>query len=108
MITKQSTLQQLQAYVASTELRRNFHSQSSIEKCLLLGEEVGELFKAVRRSSGLSTDPNSELNEVGNELADVLNYLLSIANRHQIDLGQAFVEKEKINDSRIWERSPDR
>lgn len=102
MITDSSTLTQLQAYVARMELERNFHDQSAAVKCLLLGEEVGELFKAVRRTSGLSVDLQSDPKEVADELADILNYLMAIANRYEIDLGKAFVAKEQINRTRTW------
>lgn len=102
MITRESPLYLLQEYVARTEVQRKFDGQSPTEKCLLLGEEVGELFKAVRKTSGLAVDPQSEALEVGSELADILNYLLAIANRYQIDLGEAFVAKEQINRTRTW------
>jgi NTP pyrophosphatase (non-canonical NTP hydrolase) len=102
MITRDSPLSKLQEHVARVELERNFHGQNSAEKCLLLGEEMGELFKAVRRTSGMAVDPHSEVKEVANELADILNFLLAIANRYQIDLGQAFVSKEQINEARTW------
>lgn len=51
MITPASSLSQLQAHVARAELERGFLAQSATDKCLLMGEEVGELFKAVRKSS---------------------------------------------------------
>lgn len=105
MITRESPLHKLQEYVALTEIQRHFDTQNSVEKCLLLGEEVGELFKAVRKSSGLAVDPQSDTKEVGNELADILNYLLAIANRFQIDLGEAFLTKELINQTRTWKPS---
>jgi len=106
MISPDAPLQQLQAYVARMEIERHFDAQSATEKCLLLGEEVGELFKAVRKSSGLAVDPLSNAKEVAHELADILNFLLAIANRYQIDLGQAFVSKEQINQSRHWVAQP--
>lgn len=102
MISPTSSLSQLQAYVAQAEVERGFHAQSASEKCLLLGEEVGELFKAVRKASGLAIDPHSDVGEVGSELADILNYLLAIANRYQIDLAQAFISKEEVNRGRTW------
>jgi NTP pyrophosphatase (non-canonical NTP hydrolase) len=37
------------------------------------------------------------------ELADVMLYLLQIASLHEIDLGQAVMEKLKVNDGRHWE-----
>ena len=36
-----ATLADLQAYIAEMEVERGFSDQSTIEKCLLLGEEVG-------------------------------------------------------------------
>lgn len=102
MITPHSSLRMLQDYVAQAEVERGFDQQNDLEKCLLLGEEVGELFRAVRRSSGLAVDARSEVKEVASELADILNYVLAIANRHQIDLGQAFIAKELINRERKW------
>lgn len=98
----QATLQNLQIYVKKLELERGFDHQTIIEKCLLLGEEVGELFKAVRKSEKIKIDNNSKKHEVGNELADILIYLCAIANRYQIDLETAFLEKEEINKKRVW------
>jgi NTP pyrophosphatase (non-canonical NTP hydrolase) len=40
--------------------------------------------------------------ELAGELADVLLYLLQIASLSGIDLGQAVVDKLKINDGREW------
>jgi len=65
-----------------------------------LGEEVGELFKAVRTREGIKTDvPGSQ---VAGELADVLIYLCTIANRYEIDLETALRDKEALNDKRNW------
>jgi NTP pyrophosphatase (non-canonical NTP hydrolase) len=107
MITPTSSLLQLQTHVAQAELARGFAAQSAADKCLLLGEEVGELFKAVRKTSGIAIDPRSDVGDIGSELADILNYLLAIANRYHIDLGEAFVSKEAINEKRTWIVSTD-
>lgn len=107
MIKPTSSLRQLQTHVAQAELDRGFGSQSASDKCLLLGEEVGELFKAVRKSSGIAIDPESNVGDVGSELADILNFLLAIANRYHIDLGEAFVSKEAVNETRTWTVSSD-
>ena len=45
------TLKDFQQYVNELEVERGFEKDSAIIKCLLLGEEVGELFKAVRKMS---------------------------------------------------------
>ena len=99
---KTSTLQAIQQYVKELELERGFDHQTVIEKCLFLGEEVGELFKAVRKTEKIKIDHNSQKHEVSNELADILIYLCAIANRYNIDLETAFREKEEINKRRNW------
>lgn len=103
MIRQHATLSDLQAYVASAEQDRGFADETAVQKCLLLGEEVGELFKAVRKRTGMMVDElNSSTHEVGSELADVLNYVIAIANRFDIDLEQAYIDKETINATRYW------
>jgi NTP pyrophosphatase (non-canonical NTP hydrolase) len=101
-LQKGASLAELQRYVSLCEAERGFSEQDSLEKCLLLGEEMGELFKAVRKATGLKTDPGSFVPDVGEELADILNYLLAIANRFDIDLDAAFAEKERVNRTRSW------
>ena len=98
-----TTLPAFQQYVRELELERGFDHQTVIEKCLLLGEEVGELFKAIRKTENIKIDHNSKKHEVGNELADILIYLCAIANRYNIDMETAFREKEEINKKRKWE-----
>lgn len=96
------TVRNLQDYIAKIELERGFDDESAIQKCLLLGEEIGELFKAVRSSTGLKVDPNSAVNTVGEEIADILSFVLAIANRFDIDVASAFIEKAQKNKSRVW------
>ncbi len=96
------TLEDLQEYVNQLEIERGFIDQSARDKCLLLGEEIGELFKAVRKSEGLKIDTRSNFGDISHELADILIYLFSIANRYDIDLEAAFREKEEINKQRKW------
>lgn len=97
-----ANLADFQKYVAELEIERGFSDQKVNEKCLLLGEEVGELFKAIRKAEGIAIDPNSKVGEVGDELADVFIYLCSIANRYDIDLETAFLDKELKNSKRKW------
>ena len=96
------SLADFQKYVRQLETERGFSEQTTIDKCLLLGEEVGELFKAVRKSEGLLVDSNSTFTEIGDELTDILIYLCAIANRKGIDLETAFREKEEKNKKRVW------
>jgi NTP pyrophosphatase (non-canonical NTP hydrolase) len=100
VLGERPTLRDYQTYVAQLEVERGFADQSVIAKCLLMGEEVGELFKAVRTIEGLKVDvPGSE---VGAELADVLIYLCAIANRYGLDLEREFRAKEAKNKTRVW------
>jgi len=98
----EATLKNLQVYVNELENERGFIQQTIIEKCLLMGEEMGELFKAIRKTENISTDHNSETFQVGEELVDILIYICAIANRSDIDLEEAFRAKEEINKRRTW------
>lgn len=101
-LIKNPKLKDFQKYVSELEIERGFSNQTIIDKCLLLGEEVGELFKAVRKTEGLSVDSNSTITEVGDELTDIFIYLCAIANRKGIDLESAFRAKEEKNKRRVW------
>lgn len=96
------TLRDFQEYVKKLEDERGFTQQNAIEKCLLLGEETGELFKAVRKTVKLKTDVNANIGSIDEELADIMIYLCAIANRFNIDLELAFRKKEEQNKKRIW------
>jgi len=96
------TLRDFQEYVKKLEDERGFTQQNAIEKCLLLGEEMGELFKAVRKTVKLKTDVNANISGIDEELADIMIYLCAIANRFDIDLEQAFRKKEEHNKKRTW------
>ena len=102
ILPRNATLQGLQEYVAQSEGERGFADQTALQKCLLLGEETGELFKAVRRCSDIKVDPESSVHQVGEELADILMFVFAIANRFEVDLEVALREKEEKNSRRIW------
>ncbi|CAM3482637.1 MazG nucleotide pyrophosphohydrolase domain-containing protein [Parendozoicomonas haliclonae] len=97
------TLADFQSYVSEMERERGFASQTVKDKCLLLGEEIGELFKAIRKAEGLAMDPQSQVGEIGDELADVFIYLCALANRFDLNLEQAFLDKETKNKQRKWQ-----
>ena len=95
-------LADFQQYVKDLEEARGFSVQTVLQKCLMLGEEVGELFKAIRKTEGLTVDKNSKIGSITEELADCLIFLCSIANKYGIDLEKSFREKEEINKKRVW------
>lgn len=90
-------MKDFQEYVIALEKERGFTGQTATQRALLLGEEIGELFKAMRKSDGLPVDANSRVHDVAEEMADVFIYLCSLANRYGIDLEQAFRDKEEKN-----------
>jgi NTP pyrophosphatase (non-canonical NTP hydrolase) len=101
-LSEAQALSGVQRYVAEMEEERGFSHRTVIQQCLLLGEEVGELFKAIRKQQNLTVDPRSRIDNVEEELADVLIYLCAIANRLDVDLEDAFRKKEARNEERVW------
>jgi len=98
-------LADFQKYVQELEQERDFSDQNVLQKCLMLGEEVGELFKAIRKKEKIKIDANSKFGSIDEELADIIIYLCAIANRFDIDLEKAFRDKEEINKNRVWTNS---
>ena len=97
-----ATLTDIQRYVADMEKERGFADRGVVAQCLLLGEEVGELFKAVRKSEHLSIGTTSIVGTVDEELADILIFVCAVANRYGIDLSSALRRKEEHNEQRVW------
>lgn len=101
-LTERPTLADIQRYVRDMEDERGFSKATVMQNCLLLGEEVGELFKAVRKAEKMHIDQKSKIGTVEEEIADIVIYLCSIANRFDIDIEQAFRDKEEVNKKRSW------
>ena len=98
------TLNELQGYLIEVCQERGWTKDSPAEKFVLFIEEVGELAKAMRKAAGLYEEPAKPRDRLlEEEFADVLSYLLDLANCFQVDLEQAFRAKEAINQSRTWE-----
>lgn len=97
------TLKDFQQYITDMEAERGL-SQDILHNSLMLGEEVGELFKAIRKETKLQIDHNSKFGIIEEELTDVLIFVLALANRFNIDLEQAFRNKEEINKTRTWKK----
>jgi NTP pyrophosphatase (non-canonical NTP hydrolase) len=100
-----ATMRDYQTYVHDLEERMGWLDVGLVESCFLMGEEVGELFKAVRKAKGMFVEgavTGDRKQEVAHEIVDVLNYLLAVANRLDIDVEKAFREKNTANQSRTW------
>jgi len=103
-INERSSLAALQHYIHEMVVRRGFDKETPRDVLLLLVEEVGELAKAVRKYVGLKTDKEKKgrYPALEDELADVLIYILDLANLLQVPLFHVLHEKEKENEKRSW------
>ena len=98
------TLPELQQYVDDICKERGWTKDNYSEKFLLFTEEVGELAKAIRKTQGLYQEKAKQKQvELVEEFADVLSYLLDLANYFHVDLEKAFREKEQVNANRTWD-----
>lgn len=102
-IPQHPTLAQLQQYQADVCAERGWGGNDDYQTWLLFTEEIGELAKAIRDQKKLVQEvekvPTTELQE---EFADVLGYLMDLANRFGVDLAEAYRAKEAKNEQRNW------
>ncbi|MFN8254090.1 MAG: MazG nucleotide pyrophosphohydrolase domain-containing protein [Bacteroidales bacterium] len=98
------TLTDIQEYLKVICAERGWDKNNPLEIFLLLSEEVGELAKAIRNKLKLYHEEEKKMkeNELEHEFADVLSYLLDLANQFNINLENAFREKEEVNAKRTW------
>ena len=97
-----ASLPDIQDYVRRMETERGLDHQDLPSQCLKLGEEVGELYRAVRKLQGNPQDPSGRTADVGDEAVDALILLMSIVNRCDVSLEDAFRAKEARNETRLW------
>lgn len=97
-----TTIKELQKYVNDMVEIRGFKDTPETIM-LLLTEEVGELAKEIRKSRKffLDTSKDNEI-DVEGEIADVFIYILSMCRVMNINLVQAFKNKEEKNCNREW------
>lgn len=103
-LRKDPTLSDFQDYLKQQAQERGWDKNNYLEIFLLFSEEVGELAKAIRNKTGLYAEKNKNFNkdEVENEIADVFNYLLDLANYFEVNMEEAFRKKDSINAKRNW------
>lgn len=100
-----TTVAQLQQYVEDMVNVRGFADETPQDCLLLLTEELGELAKEVRKAYTHIKNDTSKNNtdNLKGELGDVFMMLIALRRTLDIDLVDAFREKELINCDRIWE-----
>lgn len=98
------TLSQLQDYQEVICKARGWDRTSDLATFLLFTEEVGELAKAIRKRIRLYEEKGKgqENDDLPGEFADVLSYLMDLANRFGVNLEDAYRQKEAINARREW------
>lgn len=98
-----SSVKDLQEYIKNMIKTRGFDNQTAEDVMLMLTEELGEVAKEVRKTSGFKIDVNkSRISNLNNEIADLFIVLMSLCAVTNVDLFEAFKEKEKINFKREW------
>lgn len=103
LLNEKSSLQEVQEYAKKMIIARGFEEENLQDLLMLLTEEVGELAKEIRKTIKHKLDQSAENTpNLGNEIADVLNYLLAICIVADIDIFKAFKNKEAKNIKREW------
>ena len=104
LLPESPTLSDLQLHIQRIGEERGWNKNNVFEIFLLFAEEVGELAKALRNRAGLYAEDKKTANphELDEEFADVLNYLLDLANCTGVDLEKAFRLKDAKNSTRSW------
>lgn len=100
-----TSLKDLQKYVNEMKEIRGFSKETPQDVMLFLTEEIGELAKEVRKSRKYKMDVNKIQNmqlDIEGEIADVFIYILSMCRVMDIDLLEAFKNKEARNCEREW------
>lgn len=106
-ISESRNLDDIQEYVKKVLQIRNISKHTILQDMLVLVEEVGELAKAIRKEKANMLVDTNKLNSydtVEHELADVFIVLNNLANKLNVNLYEAFLNKEKINIERKWDK----
>lgn len=97
------SLIELQKHLDRTCKEKGWDKNSVTEVFLLFAEEIGELAKAIRKEAGFKGEKKPDNhNNLREEFADVLNYLMELANCFDVNLVEVYFEKYKINSMRQW------
>lgn len=102
-LKKDPTLADFQQYVREMVAERGF-KDSVAQRFMLLLEESGEFAKAARKHAGMGFAEDTERKELENEAADVFIIFLGLCNLLDVDLEQAFRDKEERNKKRVWKK----
>lgn len=107
VLPENPTMADYQKFVHGLEAFHGWLDVDLVHNIFLMVEEVGELTKGIRRyekifSEGGGPDDAAVKENISEEIVDVLNYLLAIANRVGVDVEEAFRAKNAKNLERTW------
>jgi NTP pyrophosphatase (non-canonical NTP hydrolase) len=100
-----TSLRHLQQFHRALDGEKGF-DRDLLRNVALLSGEMGELVRAIqdlRRSDG-STSEQELAARIGEELADILAYVLKLANYAGVDLEHAYLQKMQANITRTWHK----
>lgn len=86
------TIEELEAYLL------DHYSNGGVDQSLFLKlvEEIGEVAEVLNKKAGRKFSGDEDLRiQLGNELADVIHYAVSIAALNGLDMNQFIIEKDK-------------
>ena len=103
-LPENATMSDYQSLIHRLETHHGWLDVDLVHNCFLMGEEVGELFGAIRQYEAYFKEGNAATSkaDIAAEIVDVFNYLLAIANRLDIDVEDAFRKKNARNFERTW------
>jgi NTP pyrophosphatase (non-canonical NTP hydrolase) len=106
-LPERPTMADFQRYVHDLEAFHGWLDVDLVHNVFLMAEEFGELAGGIRRYERIFTEGEPDARDaakrnVSHEIVDVLNYLLAIANRLEVDVEAAFREKNARNLERSW------
>ncbi len=105
-MTIQQAQQQVDQWIKTTGVRYF----NELTNMALLTEEVGELARIIARRYGEQSEKETDKNkDLGDEMADVLWVLISLANQTGVNLTEAFqknMEKKTLRDKNRHHQNP--
>ena len=96
------TLAFLQGFVKDTEERKGHINDSIKTKLMILIEEFGELAKALRIFLRMRIHDKTAKHNLSDEFGDVLFLVIAIANRCDINLTDALVDKINKDEKKVY------
>jgi NTP pyrophosphatase (non-canonical NTP hydrolase) len=94
-------LRAVQNYYRRVAVRRGYERETARDCMLLMVEEVGELARSIRQEMRLTRHGKLTTSSQGLEVADVLLYVIHMANILNVDLPLVLHQKEMLNEERF-------